>query len=96
MVSDGKGANPKVDASGQLADGRKFADVVEFKKLLVADLDAFGTAFVEKLAIYALRRPMTIDDRPHLAKIVAQAKAEDYRLVETIEALVASELFRRR
>jgi mono/diheme cytochrome c family protein len=96
VVSDGQGANPKVDASGEFADGRKFADVVEFKKLLVADLDAFGAAFVEKLAIYALRRPMTIDDRPHLAKIAAQAKTADYRLVDTIEALVISELFRRR
>src|SRR5439155_656722 len=74
VVSDGQGANPKVDASGHFADGRKFADVAEFKKLLVADLDAFGAAFVEKLAIYALRRPMTIDDRPHLARIAAQAK----------------------
>lgn len=96
VVSDGQGANPKVDASGELADGRKFADVAEFKKLLVADLDAFGAAFVEKFAIYALRRPMTIDDRPHLERIAAQAKAADYRLVDTIDALVTSELFRKR
>ena len=96
VVSDGQGANPKVDASGQFEDGRKFSDVAEFKKLLVADLDAFGAAFVEKLAIYALRRPMTIDDRPHLAKIAAQAKTAEYRLVDTIESLVMSELFRRR
>ena len=57
---------------------------------------AFGAAFVEKLAIFALRRTMTVDDRPHLAKIAAQAKSADYRLVDTIEALVMSELFKRR
>ena len=96
IVSDGSGANPKVDASGELADGRKFAGAEDLKKLLGADVDTFAAAFVEKLATYALRRPMTVDDRPRLAKVVAQAKAADYRLADTIEALVMSELFQRR
>src|SRR5207244_2945950 len=96
VVSDGSGENPKVDASGDLADGRTFTGVEEFKKRLLEDIDTFAAAFVEKLAIYALRRTMTVDDRPYLAKIVAQAKAADYRLADTVEALVTSELFRRR
>ena len=49
--------------SGKLPDGRKLPDADEFKKLLLADLDTFNPAFVEKLATYALRRAMTFDDR---------------------------------
>ncbi len=96
MVTDGAGDNPKIDASGELADGRKFADSVQFRKLLVADIDEFGAAFTEKLATYALRRTMTIDDRVHLAAVAKQSKAADYRLGALIEALVLSELFQRR
>lgn len=96
IVSDGNGANPKVDASGMLADGRKFAGAEDLKNLLLADIDTFAAAFVDKLATYALRRPMTVDDRPRLAQVIAQAKTANYRLADIIEALVMSELFQRR
>lgn len=95
-ASDGAGANPKVDASGVLRDGRKFADAVEFRKLLVADTDKFAAAFTEKLATYALRRAMTIDDRRALHALAAQNKTNDYRLAGMVESLVTSELFQQR
>ena len=76
--------------------GRKFKDAAEFKKLLCADIDKFNAAFIEKLATYALRRTMTIDDRDELAKIAATSKANDYRLQSVIEALVLSEIFQKR
>ena len=41
VVGDGVGANPKVDASGVLVDGRKFDNASDFKQLLMADLDTF-------------------------------------------------------
>lgn len=96
VVNDGVGANPKVNASGELPDGRKFADAAEFKKLLEADIDTFNNAFVEKLATYAMRRTMTIDDRARLAEVAKASKAADYKLQSIIEALVTSELFQRR
>jgi len=96
VVRDGEGTNPKVDASGVLRDGRKFADAVEFRKLLVADTDKFAGAFIEKLAIYALRRAVTIDDRRALHALAAQNKANDYRLGGIVESLVTSELFQQR
>lgn len=96
IVSDGNGKNPMVDASGELPDGRKFAGPTEFKKLLVADVDKFNAAFIEKLATYALRRTMTIDDREALAQLAAASKADDYRLQSVIEALVLSEMFQKR
>jgi mono/diheme cytochrome c family protein len=97
VVNDGSpGANPKVDASGELPDGRKFANADEFKKLLAADLDTFNATFVEKLATYAMRRTMTIDDRARLAEVAKKSKDADYKLQDIIEALVTSELFQRR
>jgi hypothetical protein len=95
-VTDGSGENPDVDASGELPDGRKFAGPDEFKALLLADLDKFNAALTEKLAMFALRRPMTYDDRAALADIAAQGKAADFKLDALIEALVLSELFQRR
>ena len=96
IVGDGAGANPKVDASGELADGRKFKDAVEFRKLLLGDIDKFNAAFLEKLATFGLRRAMTIDDRAELAALAKQTKAADYRLQSIVETLVLSELFQKR
>jgi len=96
VVKDGEGNNPKVDASGELVDGRKFKDAAEFKKLMIGDIDKFNAAFVEKLAIFGLRRSMTFDDRADLAKIAKQTKAADYRVASIVEILVLSDLFQKR
>ena len=72
------------------------AAAAEFKKLLLTDLNKFNAAFMEKLATYALRRAMTIDDRPALASLARQSKAADYHLAPIIEALVLSDLFQKR
>jgi hypothetical protein len=96
IVGDGMGENPKVDASGELPDGRKFADAASFKKLLLADIGKFNGAFIEKLAIFALRRTMTIDDRAALAELARKSKDDDYRLRDIVESLVLSDLFQKR
>jgi hypothetical protein len=95
-VRDGAGANPPIDASGELVDGRTFADASGLKNLLVADIDKFATAFCEKLATYALRRGMTFADRKLLMGIAAQSKSQDYKLASLIEGLVTSDLFQKR
>ncbi len=95
-VTDGIGANPKVTATGKLPDGREYANADEFKKLLLADLDAFNLTFTEKLATYGLRRSMSFSDHDELKKIAAASKAKDYRLKDLVEAFVCSELFQKR
>ena len=95
-VKDGTGADPKLDPSGLLPDGRKFADSIELRKILLADIDKFAAAFTEKLATYALRRGMTFSDREELKRITDQAKDDDYKLASIIEALVNSPLFGKR
>lgn len=95
-VDDGTGENPAVDASGVLPDGRTFKDAVEFKRLLASDPDLFARAFTEKLATYALRRAMSVDDDESLAAIAEASASEGYRLRSLVEALTLSDLFRRR
>jgi hypothetical protein len=95
-VEGGTGDDPPVDASGKLPDGRAYAGPAEFKRLLAESPDAFARAFVEQLATYALRRVMTVDDAAALDAIVAQGKADGYRLESLVRSLASSELFRKR
>jgi hypothetical protein len=92
----GKGADPAVDASGVLPDGRAFDGPEAFKKLLAADVDRIAEAFVGSLATYALRRTMTIDDRDEILAIVAKAKTDDYRMRTLFETFILSDLFQKR
>ncbi len=96
VVRDGAGDNPPLDPSGELPDGRKFADAAELKQLMLADLDKFAAAFTSKLATYAMRRAMTFDDRKSLAEITLQSKSDNYLLGTMIESLVLSDLFQHR
>ena len=95
-VTDGTGANPKVNPEGKLPDGRAYKTAEEFKKLLLDDLDAFNQTFIEKLATYGLRRSMSFGDRDELKAIAAASKAKDYRLRDIVEAFVCSGLFQKR
>ena len=95
-VPAGAGANPPVNASSSLTDGRAFQNPEEFKQLLVQDIDRFAEAFVEQLATYALRRVMTIDETAQIKAITEASKKDDYRLRTVIENFVLSDLFQKR
>jgi hypothetical protein len=92
----GTGEDPLVDASGEFADGRAFKDANEFKRLLMADLDAFNEAFIEKLAIYGLRRTVSFEDHEDLKAIAKVSREKDYVLRDIVEAFVLSDLFKKR
>jgi hypothetical protein len=94
--TEGNGADPSVNPSGKLPDGRTYQNAGEFKKLLLADLDAFNHTFIEKLATYALRRATSFGDRDELKAIAEKSKAADYRVKDIVTALVTSELFQKR
>ena len=93
---EGTGDDPLVDASGVLPDGREFANAKGLKRLLMADLDAFNATFIEKLAIYGMRRTMTFEDQSELKEVARISREKDYRVADIIEAFVLSELFQQR
>ena len=93
---EGTGANPTINASGKLPDGRTYQTPKEFKQLLLQDLDTFNAAFIETLATYGLRRTMSFDDRDELVAIAEASRANDYRLKDIVESFVLSDLFLKR
>ncbi len=95
-VREGAGENPKLDASGELSDGRKFSDANAFKRLLLDDIDKFAAGFTEKIATFAMRRVMGYSDRADLQNILAQSKSSDYQLATLIETFITSDLFQKR
>jgi hypothetical protein len=77
-----------------LPDGRKFADIAEFKKLLLEHPEQIARCLAEKLVTYATGQPVGFGDHAAVGQILAEAKATDYGLRSLVHAVVASELFR--
>lgn len=96
FVEHGTGANPPVDASGELPDGRAFDDANDFKRLLLEDREQFAEAFVKHLCTYGLRRVITVDDREAIQSILDDAKRNEYRLKDMVRAVALSDLMQRR
>jgi hypothetical protein len=85
-----------INAQSELADGRKFDGAESLQKLMVQDIDRIAEALVEKLATYALRRAMTVDDTADLQRIAVACRGSDYRLKTLIETFVFSDLMQKR
>ena len=82
-----------LDASGRLPDGSAFADLAEFRALLLARPAQFVTTVVEKLLTYALGRGLEAYDLPGVRRIVREAAAANYRLPALIEGIIRHEAF---
>jgi mono/diheme cytochrome c family protein len=87
---------PKVDASGVLPDGRRFAGVAEFQALLSADRDALLTNLAKQLAVYSTGRGVSFADRDEIAAVVAATNEHGGGIRTLLHELVQSRLFRTR
>jgi hypothetical protein len=84
----------EVDATGELPDGRTFANVREFKKLLGSAEVAVARNLATQLIIYATGAPLRFSDRPALANILESTPGQDYGVRSLVHAIVQSELFK--
>jgi hypothetical protein len=82
-----------VDASGELPDGRPFANVREFKRLLLTDEATLANNLVRQLTIYATGAPVHFSDRPVIERIVERARATNYGVRTIVHEIIQSELF---
>jgi hypothetical protein len=82
-----------VDPAGQLADGRPFADIVEFKRLLAGSDEILARNLANHLIVFATGAPVRFSDRAALDAILAKAKADHYGVRSLIHAIVGSSLF---
>jgi mono/diheme cytochrome c family protein len=87
------GVGLPVDASDAMPDGSKFADIVEFKKLLLANPEQVARCVTEKLVTYATGQPVGLGDHAALKRILTETKPKDYGLRSLVHAIVASDLF---
>jgi hypothetical protein len=85
---------PKVDPSGELADGTPFRDIDELKQLLLKDKDQLARALAEKLITYATGRAPTEADRGDIDEIVHKVHDWDYGLRTLVQEIVQSPVFR--
>jgi hypothetical protein len=82
-----------VDASGELADGRKFTGIQEFKTLLLEKSDRVLASLAEKMVIYSTGAGISYSDRPAVAAIAAKVQAQGGGLRTLIHEVVESPIF---
>ena len=76
-----------------LPDGRKFDNVDDFKRLLLADPDPIARCIAQKLIVYATGTPIRPADRAVVTEIVQRIRARDRGMRTLIHEVVSSELF---
>ena len=93
-----QGIKIPIDAGAQFRDGSKYDNIVEFRRLLLNDAnrDRFVRNFIVRLLTYANGAEPAKTDFTEIDAIVAKSAANEYRIVETIAAVIDSPLFRER
>ena len=83
-----------VDASSQFRNGAVYQDIIGYRQQLLtaANRDRFVRCFITKLLTYA--NGTEPDNYSEVDKILAISAQHDYRMVDTIAAVVDSPLFR--
>lgn len=82
-----------VDAAGEVPDGRTFADVKEFKRLMLSDETAIARNLAKQLVVFGTGAPVRYIDRAELEQILQRASARKYGVRTLVEEIVRSELF---
>jgi hypothetical protein len=83
-----------VDPSDVMPSGQPFANIDDFKQILLADKDQLARSVATKLITYATGRAPDAADRPQIDAIVARISEQDYGLRSLVHEIVQSELFR--
>ncbi len=84
---------PPVDPSDTLPDGRRFANIDEYKQLLLDDKDQLARALTKKLLAYATGAAPTVGDEPEIDAIVSRIRDKNYGLRSLIHEIVQSRVF---
>lgn len=87
-------ANEAIDASATMPGGVPVNGPIDLREQLLQDPEKFVRAFTAKLMMYALARELEYFDMPQVRRIVDDAEAEGYRLVDLVMGMVNSDAFR--
>ena len=85
-----------IDASSNIRNGTGYTNISESRKLVLSDAnrDRFVRCFVSKLLTYANGIEPGVSDYGEIDKILQVSAEQDYRMIETIAAVIDSPLFR--
>lgn len=82
-----------VDASGALPDGRKFTDIRDFKRLLLADERQIARNLARQLVVYATGAGIRFGDRAEVERVLDRASSSHFGVRSLVHEVVQSELF---
>jgi hypothetical protein len=91
--SRGYSAGPPVNSGGVLPDGRKFENIDDYKKLLLANKDQLARNLAGKLLAYSTGAPPTPLDAPEIDSIVSRVREKGYGFRSLVHEIVQSALF---
>lgn len=83
-----------IDSASRFRNGHEYQDIVEFRQLMQskANQERFVRCFIEKLLLYA--NGEASHDFAELDRLLQQSAQSEYRIVDTITAVMHSPLFR--
>ena len=83
-----------VESKGETADGKPFADIDEFKRLLLRDPDQITRNLADQLVVYGTGAELNYADRRVVEEIVAKTRKDRYGFRTLLHAVIQSEIFR--
>lgn len=86
-------AGPAVDPTGELADGKKFADLRAYQDLILADPKTVSRNLANQLVWYATGAPVGFADRDAVDAVLAKAGGNNPRVRTLIAEIIQSPLF---
>jgi len=86
-------AKKPIDASATLSNGRKIADIIEFKRMLKERKPLIVRCLTEKMLTYATGRRLEAIDRGEIDRIVEKLGESGDRLRDLVHLVVDSEIF---
>jgi mono/diheme cytochrome c family protein len=84
---------PAVDPSDALPDGRRFANIDEYKKLILDNKDQLARSLTEKLLAYSTGAAPTKADQAQIETIVHNVRDMNYGFRSLIHEIVQSPMF---
>jgi mono/diheme cytochrome c family protein len=84
---------PAVDPGDELADGRSFRNIDEYKKLILEDKDQLARNLTEKLLAYGTGAVPNYSDKLQIETIISRLRDKNYGFKSLIHEIVQSPLF---
>ncbi|MCM8530740.1 MAG: DUF1592 domain-containing protein [Lentisphaeraceae bacterium] len=82
-----------IDATAEMADGRKVNNLSTLKKALLEDKEKIIKGIIGKLITYSTGRPVSLQERPYIDDVYEQVSTKNHSLKEAIFAIVSHESF---